>query len=105
VTYWGGLARVVVALVLALFMVQALGTASAAPEPCAQQCEDDGPDGQCAPDCEDCVCCVHARVAVTGRALTPLPIEVCRYRAAIIESCPPEPVCQDIWRVPKPRAA
>ena len=70
VTYSGGLARVVVALVLALFMVQALGTASAAPEPCAQQCEDDGPDGQCAPDCEDCVCCVHARVAVTGPALT-----------------------------------
>jgi hypothetical protein len=99
------LARVVVALVLALFMVQALGTASAAPEPCAQQCQDDGPDGQCAPDCEDCVCCVHARVAVTGPALTSLPIEFCRYRVAIAETCPPEPVSQDIWRVPKPRAA
>jgi hypothetical protein len=104
VTYSRGLARVIVALVLALFMVQALGTASAAPEPCAQQCQDDGPDGQCAPDCEDCVCCVHARVAVTGPALTPLPIQVCRHRVVIVETCPPEPVSQDIWRVPKLRA-
>ena len=99
------MARVVVALVLALFMVQALGTASAAPEPCAQQCQDDGPDGQCAPDCADCVCCVHARVAVTGPVLTALPIEVRRYRVAVVETGPPDAVSQDIWRVPKPRAA
>jgi hypothetical protein len=99
------LARIVVALVLALFMVQALATTSAAPEPCAQSCEDDGPDGQCAPDCEDCVCCVHARVAVAGRPVASPPVEARRYRLALTEGGPPETEAQDILRVPKLFAA
>ena len=103
-TYWCGLARVVVALVLALFMVQARGTASAAAESCAQQCEDDGPDGQCAPDCEDCVCCVHARVAVAGRPVAAPPVQARRYLVTPAEASPPETEAQDILRVPKFRA-
>jgi hypothetical protein len=28
---------------------------------CTQSCPDDDERGQCAPDCADCSCCVHAR--------------------------------------------
>ena len=87
-------------------MVQALGGSTATPDPCAQQCEDDGPDGQCAPNCEDCVCCAHTRVAVTGRATDPLPIAV-RIATGWRGSRParPEAEAEDILRVPKSRAA
>lgn len=104
-SYWRGLARVVVALLLAVFMVQAVGGSTASAGPCAQQCEDDGPDGQCAPNCEDCVCCVHARVAVTGLASALLPIAVRTYRVARAETSPPQAEAEDILRVPKSRAA
>jgi hypothetical protein len=26
---------------------------------CMQDCDDDGPDGRCPPNCADCVCCTH----------------------------------------------
>jgi hypothetical protein len=58
------LARVLASVLFALVALQ-IGLASiAVAAPCIETCEDDGPDGTCPPGCEDCLCCIHARVLV-----------------------------------------
>lgn len=73
---------------------------------CVQHCKDDGPDGDCAPSCEDCLCCAHSRVTPTGRttAITPLPRKGIRVHSPA-QSTPDSPEAAEIFRVPKPARA
>jgi hypothetical protein len=53
--------RVLVALIL-LTLAPQLGSAAGVPlERCEETCPDDDPQGNCAPDCDDCSCCNHLR--------------------------------------------
>ncbi len=53
--------RLTVAIVLSLFLGQALESpALALVEACSATCPDDAADGACAPTCADCGCCSHA---------------------------------------------
>ena len=45
---------------LALALVVLLLAGGVSVGACLETCEDDGPDGGCAPTCDDCVCCVGA---------------------------------------------
>ncbi len=50
--------RAVVTFALASFL--ALANSGLASGLCEEACPDDDAQGQCAPDCTDCVCCSHA---------------------------------------------
>jgi hypothetical protein len=48
-------------ILLALLLGQAVAApAFAVAEVCAEACANDGADGRCAPNCDDCACCTHA---------------------------------------------
>ena len=51
--------RLLLILVIALVAGQVALATTASREPCSVACADDGPDGRCAPDCADCLCCVN----------------------------------------------
>jgi hypothetical protein len=96
--------RIVTALALALFLFQAVGVSMAPEIPCAGECEDDGPDGQCAPTCQDCLCCAHARAVFSAPAEVMIPGAVRVGRVCAADGAPPQADAGDILRVPKPRA-
>jgi hypothetical protein len=97
------LLRILAAAALAVMVLNTVGVALAADVPCAERCEDDGPDGQCAPTCQDCCCCAHARIAFLAPAAAGAPAAVRAIRAPAPDRTPPEAAAQDIFRVPKPR--
>jgi hypothetical protein len=103
VSYCQRLLRLFAALVLGLFVLQAAGVSAAGARICVEQCQDDGPDGQCAPDCEDCVCCAHTRGTVTALAAVLLPAEGRTRRILRAEASPPESEAKDILHIPKSR--
>jgi hypothetical protein len=83
--------------IIALLFASVGGTGSlpglASGDVCTQNCQDDDERGQCAPDCDDCLCCSHARPAMLARAaiLPPsLPDPV------LIEHEEPEPLSVDV---------
>jgi hypothetical protein len=87
--------------VLAVCLLQAVSGRVVMQIPCAEQCEDDGPDGQCAPTCEDCLCCAHSRAAFSAAPPDVVPLQL---RAGLdqgTEGGPPEAEIQEILRVPK----
>ncbi|WNG38879.1 hypothetical protein F0U61_38345 [Archangium violaceum] len=43
-------------------------------EVCEQRCPDDDERGQCAPDCIDCTCCSHVRLAVVAPTASAVPL-------------------------------
>jgi hypothetical protein len=98
------LLRFAAAVVLAAMVMNAVGIALAADLPCAQRCDDDGPDGQCAPTCQDCLCCAHARVAFVAPTAVFTPGEARAIRSLAPDGQPPEAATQDIFRVPKAAA-
>ena len=93
-------------MVLAVVLLQAVGFSLAAPVPCVElceQCDDDGPDGQCAPTCVDCLCCAHTRAAFSGPTW---PVRDLGVRARILlvpDGEPPQGELEEILRVPKHR--
>jgi hypothetical protein len=95
------LSRLAAAVILAVFAFQAVGVSAAAAMPCLEQCEDDGPDGQCAPTCEDCFCCAHPRAAVAAPAAMPVPGGAVLRRSFFLERQPPQPDAGEILRIPK----
>ena len=69
--------------------------------PCVEECQDDGPDGECAPTCEDCVCCAHPRAGI-GAPMASVLIESARGSHLVApEQSPPEGELEEILRVPK----
>jgi hypothetical protein len=93
--------RVGAALVLAVFLLQAAGIAFAAPVPCTEECEDDGPDGQCGPNCQDCLCCAHPRAVSPVSASAVRQTATRLIRTPVAERSPPQAELEDILRVPK----
>jgi hypothetical protein len=51
--------RLLHALVIVFAILQSAGVLTYATVQCVETCPDDGPDGQCAPTCADCSCCVR----------------------------------------------
>jgi hypothetical protein len=74
--------------------------ASAVGEVCTQSCPDDDERGQCAPDCDDCLCCVHARPVMIARPATLLPGHPEPVRIERDEQAPPSADVGDILHVP-----
>jgi hypothetical protein len=73
---------------------------------CVETCPDDGPDGKCAPGCDDCACC--------ARPVTPPPrdarVELLPTVAAVaiadpVRKTPPSPEPRKILHVPKRASA
>ena len=92
-------------LFLSLLLFAPVGGGLSAPassgDVCVQNCQDDDERGQCAPDCNDCVCCSHARQVVAVPASStvqwdsrPAPI------AEHEEDEPPSAEVGDILHVP-----
>jgi hypothetical protein len=87
--------RVLVAVAFLSVLVQATGlslaamrdcggcgaSAGASPAVASDGCQDDDGSGDCAPDCERCLCCAHHRVV----ALPPLPYSC----LAVSQALPP----------------
>ena len=65
-------ARILFAVAFTVFLAQASGayTYLLGGGSCAQTCDDDQPDGWCAPTCMDCACCGHARLVTIKVGLT-----------------------------------
>ena len=51
--------RFLLVLVMAVVAGQMILATTASLERCSVVCADDGPDGRCAPDCADCLCCAN----------------------------------------------
>jgi hypothetical protein len=54
-------ARLLMVLLLAL-AAQTTAVAALTGEVCLEECQDDGPEGDCAPGCDDCNCCTLTRL-------------------------------------------
>jgi hypothetical protein len=97
------MARLIVAIALALLLGQALApAASAGVELCTATCSDDGPDGQCAASCLDCGCCSHGVRNPMARQDSPNPpAETARCSAADTGAGLPKAFQKDVFHVPK----
>jgi hypothetical protein len=98
------LSRLVAAVILTVFFFQAAGVALAAGAPCAQQCEDDGPDGRCAPTCVDCICCGHPRATFARPPSMIAPSEAKIAEPFVHDGDPPQTDLKEIVRIPKRNA-
>jgi hypothetical protein len=102
VSYWW-LVRALAIVFLALFAAQAGGLALGVETTCYERCADDGPDGECAPTCADCLCCAQPRAPAAAPRIAGLvpPPAVTRPSFAVqAEPAAPDPA--EILRVPKP---
>ncbi len=73
---------------------------SAVGEACTQSCPDDDERGRCASDCDDCLCCVHARPVMLARAAALLPGRPGPLRIDREDQAPPSADVGDILHVP-----
>jgi hypothetical protein len=96
--------RVFVALGLSLYVALAWAVPSTAWQGvCVEACEDDGPDGGCAPDCVDCCDCGHRPVSSTCLTVTVSVVALLTDQAPSQPAPPPAaPEPDDILHVPKP---
>jgi hypothetical protein len=69
---------------------------------CVQPCDDDSPDGDCPPDCPECVCCPHLTSAIPSSAivLVAVPAPSDRHVEAP-QLLPPSTDPREITHVPK----
>ena len=67
---------------------------------CEQSCPDDDERGQCAPDCADCTCCVHARTVMLAPSAVLLPGRSGPVLIEHEEQAPPAVDLGDILHVP-----
>jgi hypothetical protein len=111
--------RALVAIAFLSIVVQATGLSLAAVRACegcgpgaasasaatGDGCEGDEETGDCAPDCERCLCCAHHRVVALPRALDSRPVE----SQALAPTPASEPAASsdpnEIMHVPKRAAA
>ncbi len=93
--------RVILVVAFALFAVQASGLAQGVEIPCAERCQDDGPDGRCAPTCQDCLCCAQVRVYPAGAPTALVPTQPVARIAWPAQATPASPDPGEILRVPK----
>lgn len=100
-SYLRALARILAALLVALVSLEIGLSSTVLGTPCVETCEDDGPDGQCAPGCEDCLCCAHSRVTVAPPAGSAAPIATSVALVWREDARPPTPEPHEILRVPK----
>ena len=100
------LSRVVFLAALFLVSLQTSGFGLAVDTVCVEHCDDDDPEGNCAPTCEDCLCCAHGRVTPAGRAGAVAPLVRTGVRVdSPAQTAPDSPEPADIFRVPKPARA
>lgn len=86
----------------ALLLLQATGlNAFLAPLPCADGCPEDGPDGNCAPMCDECVCCPALRSCAQPEVVVLLPAASCMTTTAESRVMPAHAAPADIFHVPK----
>lgn len=99
--------RLGVALLLAVFLGQALTSPSfAVVAVCVAACPDDGPDGDCAPVCVECGCCANApRTLVASPVVSVLPAARSHRVAAAPAAHLPARDPQDVFHVPRLHAA
>jgi hypothetical protein len=70
----GGVRWKVALLAFTVLLLQATGLdVLIAPRPCALTCTSDGPEGDCAPFCADCICCPALRNGIPLEIATPPP--------------------------------
>jgi hypothetical protein len=93
-------------LIATILLVAPILAASSPSQTCVQQCDDDGPDGDCPPDCPECVCCPHLTPAVPMFSMVPvsLPAPTCR-RVETTQLPPLSADPREITHVPKLVAA
>ncbi|MBK7863299.1 MAG: hypothetical protein IPJ65_32805 [Archangiaceae bacterium] len=94
--------RTALAVVLSAYVALATGDV---PGACSQSCPDDDSQGQCAPDCTDCACCLHLRLSMAVAELkvsVPATGEVVPERPMLT---PQSPEPGDILHVPKTHLA
>jgi hypothetical protein len=95
------LGRALAIVAFVLFAVQAGGLALAVETACFERCEDDGPDGNCAPTCADCRCCAQPRVPPTPTSDDLIPPAPVARRSWSPQAAPVSPDPSEILRVPK----
>jgi hypothetical protein len=108
-SYSGRLARLLSARLVALlgvFLVALLASeiafsSTALRGSCAETCQDDGPDGQCSPGCDDCFCCNHGRLTVSLPQDAVVLFAMFETTLWPDDAEPSSPEPQEILRVPK----
>ncbi len=95
------LARLLALVLLSLVALQVGVSSIALAAPCVGTCDDDGPDGNCAPGCDDCTCCAHARVLIARPQTTDAPTSAAVIHAWPADGEPPSPDPREILRVPR----
>jgi hypothetical protein len=95
------LKRIVLLLAFALSALQATGLAAGVEVLCVERCQDDGPDGRCAPTCQDCLCCAQPRVYPLGAPAAMVPVQPVARVAWPALATPASADPGEILRVPK----
>ena len=73
---------------------------------CVETCPDDGPDGKCAPGCDDCACCARpVTPPLRDTAIDLLPTVVSLAIGEMVRRAPPLPEPRKILHVPKHASA
>ena len=89
-----------------LLLLQTTGlVAIVAPLPCTDGCPEDGPDGACAPLCDECVCCPTVRSCEQPGFMVGSPQFSLLRRATERRIPSPDTAPADIFHVPKPSPA
>jgi hypothetical protein len=90
----------VIALLFASVGGSGFPLAAATNDECVQGCPDDDERGQCASDCADCLCCVHARTVMLAPSAVLLPSRSGPVLIEHEEQTPPAVDMGDILHVP-----
>jgi hypothetical protein len=93
--------RSALAFGLATYVALASGQPSTSGDTtCSQRCPDDDSEGKCAPDCADCDCCPHVRVAFAVVEAKPLVASQSMRVPEQLQAEPASPEPGDILHVP-----
>ncbi len=95
------LLRTVVCLMLLSFGASGVLPSAAADDVrCEQTCPDDDEKGQCAPDCDDCICCAHLRPVAVIQAPGSVSVPLADALVVHAEHPPASPYLGEILHVP-----
>lgn len=87
-------------IVLVFLLATSLGSAFA--PPCETGCAGDGPDGTCAPLCQDCACCPTLASGVQVDVVISSPAQVVLAPPPGRQTLPRDTDPSDIFHIPKP---
>ena len=90
-------------IVLVFLLATSLGSAFA--PPCETGCAGDGPDGTCAPLCQDCACCPTLRTGVQVHGVLSILCLIVIAPHLERQPVPRDADPSDIFHVPKPALA